>query len=154
MRTLSAAWLLAALHAPLAAQGCGIFTNVTFTNYGQACGGAFVAVPALKGTLDTQACAAALDFFAPTGCCNVYFTGWVLVLGAQQTNVPILRPGCTLLASPDVAFAFTATTTKPSFPLPQDPALKGISILFQAAARYVGFYFGPDLSEGLEMKLR
>ena len=151
LRLLTTFFLLGA-PALAQAQGCGIFTSVTFANYGTACGGAFLQVPALKGSLDVPQCGVKMDLYAPTGCCNVYFSGWVLILGAQQLQVPILRTGCTLYASPDIALLYTNTQTSVVIPLPQDPALKGILVHWQAAVRYVGFYFGPDLSEGVLMK--
>lgn len=145
--------LVAADRAP-AQTGCGIFRDITIQKYGTGCPGAFLNAPELVATLDPGPCALAIEMKAPTGCCNVYFGGWVLLLGAQKLEVPVLRTGCTLYVQPLVDVWLPSTVTKVAAPIPQDPALAGTTLYLQGAARYFGFYFGPDLSQGVAVTFR
>ncbi len=139
------------LAAPARAQGCGGVTKIEAKAYGKGCPGAGARPPYLVAALlkGSSACSLQVEIKAVHWFPNVYFSGWILVVGVKQVSVPVLRPGCALLVFPLGAFSYDRKTTKVTFPLPNDPALIGAAIRLQGAARYVGFYFGPDLTPGL-----
>ena len=142
--------------APLPAQGCGGVTKIETKVYGKGCPGAGAKPPYLEAALlkSSSACSLQVEIKAVQWFPNVYFSGWILVMGVKQVAVPVIRPGCTLLVFPLGIFSFDRKTTKVTFPLPNDPALLGAVIRFQGAARYVGFYFGPDLTSGLAVTFK
>ncbi len=158
------AWLLpaflllfwGALAVPASAQGCGGVTKVDVQAYGKGCPGAGAKPPYLEASLlkGASSCVLQVEIKAVHWFPNVYFTGWILVMGTRKLSLPVIRPGCTLLVFPLAMFAYDRKTTKVSFPLPNDPALLGATVYLQGAAKYVGFYFGPDLTAGLAVTFR
>lgn len=146
---------LALLACPSAAQTCGPFTGIETKAVGQGCPGAGSTPPALKAFLQPGTpCALGVEIANVDFWPNVYFSGWVLILGTAPASVPVVRPGCTLLAWPLLGLGFDAATRRVLLPLPPDPALLGRTLYLQGVAAYVGFYFGPDLTGGLAATLR
>ncbi len=147
---------LGILALPAAAQGCGGVTKIEASTFGKGCPGAGAKPPYLEASLlkGTSSCSLQVEIKAVRWFPNVYFTGWILLVGTHKISFPVIRPGCTLLVFPLGAFAYDRKTTRVSFPLPNDPALLGATVLFQGAAKYVGFYFGPDLTAGLAVTFK
>ncbi len=148
------AWGILAL--PAAAQGCGGITKIEVQTYGKGCPGAGAKPPYLEASLlkGSSSCALQVEIKAVRWFPNVYFAGWFLLMGTRKVSLPVIRPGCTLLVFPLGIFAYDRKTTKVSFPLPNDPALLGATLFLQGAAKYVGFYFGPDLTAGLAVTFK
>lgn len=136
------------------AQACGIFKTVQFASYGSGCPGAGNLPPILGGSLDSKTCSVTLQLDRYQWLPNVYLRSWTLAVGTQQTKIPILRAGCTLLVQPLVVAVFPNTQTGLSVPLPNDKGLLGLPFYCQAGASYFGFYSGTDLTNGLTIVAR
>ncbi len=136
-------------------QVLGASLKIDITSYGKGCRGAGSKPPVLKAKVvpgKPQVLVVQIDCIKWWP--NVYFAGWFLLVGNRKASIPVLRPGCTLLTIPIIVFAYDRRTTEVKFPIPDIPALVGQRIYLQGIAKYVGFYMGMDLTQGLEISFK